>query len=62
MLGPCGGALMNGINALPKEVPESLPSLPAMGGHSKKTTAYEPGSGPLLDLDLNLFNLQNYEK
>lgn len=53
---------MNGMNALPKEVPESLPSLSAMGGHSKKTTACEPGSGPLLDLDLNLFNLQNYEK
>lgn len=42
---------MNGMGALIKEITESSLVPFAMGGCSKKTAIYEPGSGPSPDSD-----------
>lgn len=38
------GALMDGISTLIKEAPENSLTTSTMGGHSRKTAIYEPGS------------------
>lgn len=48
-LGYEDGTLMNTISAFTKEHPKSSLIPSATGGHSKKMTIYEPGSGPLPD-------------
>lgn len=46
-----GGALMNRINVLITETPESPLAFPTMSGHRQKTIICESGSGPSLDIE-----------
>lgn len=50
-LGHQGRALMNGISALIKQIPESLLISSAMEGHRVKTVVYEPESSPSPDTE-----------
>lgn len=62
-----GSTLLNGINALIKDISENSLSPSTIPGHSKKTVIYELGGGSSPDsksaeLDLRLPSLKNCEK